>query len=126
LKLQGAGCFGRPHAPSVLFAELAGDVAGLLALEADVRATLATQRIGEGTPAEEFHPHLTLARARSRQGDAALSCCQRALRQKTLGAFVLERLVLYRSELLSTGSVYTELAHFPLGASPSAHPRALA
>jgi 2'-5' RNA ligase len=119
LRLQGAGCFGRPHAPSVLFAELAGEVEALLALEGDVRATLNVQRPPE---ADEFHPHLTLARARSRQGDAALSCCQRALQKRALGSFVMERLVLYRSELLPTGSVYSEVAHAPLRAPAEAQP----
>jgi RNA 2',3'-cyclic 3'-phosphodiesterase len=123
LGLQGAGCFGRPHAPNVLFAELGGDVAALRALAADVRAALGTLLpLGEESAAEAFHPHLTLARARGRYGDAALSRCQRALRDRSLGAFVLERVALYRSELLATGSRYTELADFPLGISANAHP----
>jgi 2'-5' RNA ligase len=126
LELKGAGCFGRPHAPSVLFAELEGDVAGLRALAADVRAVVGTPSVGGQTPAEAFHPHLTLARARSRQGDAALSCCQRALRQRALGAFVLERMVLCQSQLLPTGSLYTELAHFPLVAPAEGPPAGLA
>jgi RNA 2',3'-cyclic 3'-phosphodiesterase len=121
LGLKGAGCFGRPHAPNVLFAELAGDVAGLQALAADVRAALGTL-FSCDEKAESFRPHLTLARARGRAGDAALSRCRRALKDRVLGAFVLQRLALYQSELLATGSRYTELAEFPLGSPPSAHP----
>jgi RNA 2',3'-cyclic 3'-phosphodiesterase len=119
LGLQGAGCFGRPQTPDVLFAELAGDVAGLRALEADVQGALGPWRSADG---RRFYPHLTLARARSRQGDAALLRCQRALRAQALGAFLLERLVLFRSELLPTGSRHTPLAEFPLGAAAAAHP----
>ena len=121
LGVKGAGCFGRPHSPNVLFAELGGDVAALCSLAADVRAALGTLPFGDESAAQPFHPHLTLARARGRGGDAALSRCRRALRDRALGAFVLERLALYRSELLATGRRYTELADFPLGASASAH-----
>jgi RNA 2',3'-cyclic 3'-phosphodiesterase len=122
LGLKGAGCFGRPHAPNVLFAEVGGDMAALSALAADVRAVLGTLPFGDESAAEAFHPHLTLARARGRAGDAALSRCRRALRDHALGAFRLERLALYRSELLVTGSRYTVLADFPLGSPASAHP----
>lgn len=122
LVLKGIGSFGRPRAPTVLFAELDGNLTELRALEADVRATLGPLGLGEGQKARAFHPHLTLARARSRQGDAALSRCQRALRQQALGAFRLERMVLLQSELLPTGPTYTPLADFPLGSPAAAHP----
>jgi RNA 2',3'-cyclic 3'-phosphodiesterase len=121
LGLRGAGCFGRPEKPDVLFAELTGDVGLLRALEADVRGALGPWRPPDAT-GRAFHPHLTLARARSRQGDASLGRCQRALRAQVLGAFLLERLVLFRSELVPTGSRHTPVAEFPLGGSAAAHP----
>lgn len=122
LGLHGVGCFGRPRAPTLLFAELDGNLSALRALEADVAATLGPLGLLGGETARPFHPHLTLARSRSRQGDAALSRCQRALRQEALGAFRLERMVLFRSELLPTGPTYTALADFPLGSAAAAHP----
>jgi 2'-5' RNA ligase len=122
LGLRGAGCFGRPHAPSLLFAELDGDLQGLRLLELDVRSAVGLQRVAGGPSREAFHPHLTLARARSRQGDAALRRCQRALRHQALGTFLLERLALFQSELGSAGPAYTPLAEFPLGAAAAAHP----
>jgi RNA 2',3'-cyclic 3'-phosphodiesterase len=115
LGLEGAGCFGRPRAPNVLFAKLGGEVPALRELAEDVRAVLDTLGVGHPREAEAFFPHLTLARARGRQGDTALSRCQRALRDRALGAFVLERMALVQSELLASGSRYTELADFPLG-----------
>jgi RNA 2',3'-cyclic 3'-phosphodiesterase len=118
LGLQGAGCFGRPHAPNVLFAELKGDVPGLRALQTDVQATLGPARLADDKP---FYPHLTLARAKSRQGDAALGRCRRALREQSLGTFLLQRLVLYQSELASSGNVHTPLADFALGTAATAH-----
>jgi 2'-5' RNA ligase len=112
LDLSGAGCFGRPHQPEVLYARLAGDLPGLQNLAADVRSVL-----GVG---DDFHPHLTLARARGRHGDAALARCQRALRHLIFGRFTLDRMVLFRSELRSTGPEHTPLAEFPLGTAPAA------
>lgn len=121
LGLQGVGCFGRPHQPSVLFAELTGAVEALRTLEADIRRAVGPSRLPNAKE-QAFHPHLTLARARSRQGDAALSRCQRALRDQGFGVFVLDRLSLFNSELLSTGSLYTPLAEFPLAGADAAHP----
>ena len=123
LDVRGAGCFGRPHQPELLYAKLSGDLGGLLALHADVEASVAPLRqtpVGERS--QPFHPHLTLARARGRHGDAALLRCQRALREQPLGAFLLEHLVLFQSELKPTGPEHTALAEFPLGRADSAHP----
>ena len=122
LALQGVGCFGRPHAPNVLFAELEGNLEGLRALQADVRTAVGPERLEPNPSRRPFHPHLTLARAKSRQGDAALSRCRRALQHQALGAFLLERLVLFQSELLPSGPAYTPLLAFPLGAAAAAHP----
>jgi len=122
LRLQGAGCFGRPHTPEVLFAEVAGETAALDALAADARQALSLLPLAQAKPAQAFRPHLTLARARGRHGDASLSRCLRALRDRPLGAFVLGRLVLYQSETLPSGSRYSEVADVALGASASVHP----
>ena len=116
-ELRGAGCFGRPHQPEVLFAELQGDVEGLRALVADVqKATAALCPPPKEKRGHAFRPHLTLARAKGRHGDAALSRCLRALKELPFGAFSLERLVLFHSELTSGGPVHTPLADFALAA----------
>ena len=126
LWLKGAGCFGRPHQPDVLFAEVAGDMQGLGALHADLQEALRPWLPPSAEAAgSAFRPHLTLARARGRRGDPALRRCARALREQVLGGFLLERLVLFQSELAPSGAQHTRLAEFPLGsgaASQSAHP----
>ena len=119
LWLRGAGTFGRPHQPDVLYAKLAGEVEGLRALEKEVEAALSPWAT-EGKPAP-FHPHLTLARARGRQGDAALSRCVRALREQLFGSFRLEQLVLFQSVLGPGGARHTPVVEFPLGSASAAH-----
>ncbi|MGO9828977.1 MAG: RNA 2',3'-cyclic phosphodiesterase [Myxococcaceae bacterium] len=115
LWLRGAGCFGRPHRPDVLFAELAGDVQGLHSLQADVQEALRVwQPPKPGAVPPAFRPHLTLARARGRQGDAALGRARRSLREQLLGDFLLERLVLFSSTLGPAGAQHTPVAEFSL------------
>ena len=123
LWLRGAGCFGRPHQPEVLYAELVGEVAGLTTLREEVQAALGPwlPKAGGGrTPV--FRPHLTLARAGGRHGDAALGRCARALREQVLGTFLLERFLLFSSEPTPGGARHTALAEFALGPAASAHP----
>ena len=121
LTLQGVGCFGRPRRPDVLYAGLSGEVEGLRALQADVQTTLeAVCPRAEGAQPKAFHPHLTLARARGRHGDAALSRCQRALEERLGGAFSVDRVVLFQSQLGAGGALHTPLAEFPLSAEAPA------
>jgi len=115
LAVRGAGCFGRPRRPTVLFAEVGGDRAGLASLADDVRAALAPE-LGTGGDADRpFHPHLTVARTRLRQGDATLARCRAVLEDLDLGPFPLRHLVLFESQLRSGGAVHTEVAQFALG-----------
>ena len=116
LVLRGAGCFGRPRQPEVLFAEVAGESEGLVALATDIRAALGGLVVQPARSiVQPFHPHLTLARARARHGDAALAVCQRALRDRRWGAFLLDRVVLFHSEARGAGRVHTPLVEYPLG-----------
>jgi 2'-5' RNA ligase len=55
-----------------------------------------------------FHPHLTLGRWKDRARRPALP-------DVDLGSARVDRLVLYRSDLRSAGSVYTPIADLPLG-----------
>jgi 2'-5' RNA ligase len=65
--------------------------------------------VAAGFPREErsFHPHLTLGRWRDRARRPALP-------DVNLGSGRVDRLVLFRSQLAPSGSVYTPLATFPL------------
>jgi 2'-5' RNA ligase len=119
LRVAGACTFGPPRRPRVLAAELTGDLQGLGDLFAD-----ATHEVHHLVPIESdrpFRPHVTLARARSSHGDPLLGRCRTALNEALWGEFVLERLTLYRSELLASGAVHTALAAWLLGQHPGNH-----
>jgi 2'-5' RNA ligase len=108
LRIAGPHTFGPPRRPRVLVAELGGEVAALGALcddalrEARQWVTLERDR--------PFHPHVTLARARSAGGDPLLGRCKTALAESLSGEFVLERLTLFRSEMPPGGASHTPLA----------------
>lgn len=85
-----------------------GSDAGLAALARRVDAALAPL----GFPAETrpFRAHLTLGRVRSRRGWARLAERMRRLEGVDCGTFRVARVVFYRSQPGSGGSVYTPLA----------------
>lgn len=112
LRLSGVETFGPPRAPRVLAVSLAGDVERLQALvDAARRAASALVPLD---PERPFRPHLTVARARSAQGDLLLGRCRTALGHALDGAFVLRDVALMRSETLPTGAVHTALARWTL------------
>ncbi len=72
LRLEGAGRFGSPRRPQVLWAGLSGDVPELIALAAGLSRAARSLRLEvEDRP---FRPHLTLGRWRpGRPADGALA-----------------------------------------------------
>jgi 2'-5' RNA ligase len=117
LRIAGPNTFGPPRRPRVLVADLAGEVAALGAL-CDDAIREARQWVALETD-RPFHPHVTLARARSAGGDPLLGRCKTALAESLSGEFVLERLTLFRSETLPGGASHTPLAAWLLGEHPS-------
>jgi len=73
-----------------------------------------------GYPPERraFHPHLTLARTRrvSKGDQAALGKLVERTQVDRLGDMLVREISLMRSELRSSGAVYTQLAAAPLRA----------
>lgn len=102
LSVQGAFVFGHPTHPRTLWAGVDGDLEPLLALTADLRGALVP--IGFEPETREFHPHLTLARARGRGGDPDLARCAARLRDHAFGVVHARAVTLYRSQLLPSGA----------------------
>jgi RNA 2',3'-cyclic 3'-phosphodiesterase len=117
LAVEGAGTFGKAAYPRVLWLGVAGNVRALATLARAVSAQLATL----GFPPEErdFHPHLTLARARDPRGDRGLAEAARRLAAFDGGAARADRVLLMQSHLERGGARYEVVAEALLGA-PSA------
>ncbi len=98
---DGLGTFPKRGAPRVLYARLA-DAGGSARLCRLVRAGLGQPAVGEAA----FLPHVTLARARSRGGQGLKALSPPVL---PAGSWNLGRCSLYKSLLLRSGPVYTEL-----------------
>jgi RNA 2',3'-cyclic 3'-phosphodiesterase len=111
LRLSGLGAFPNERRPSVVWVGLDGSVAALGLAQAGVEAAL--RSLGFAPDSKPYHPHLTLGRVRreaSREQREQLGDALQALPAPAPLAWTIERVILFRSMLHSTGPVYTELA----------------
>lgn len=77
--------------------------------------TAATSHCGLVPESRPYHPHITLARTKGRNGKHALRTLQaRVHRQPNFGRFVAHEYVLYESVTRPEGSQYSIREHFPL------------
>lgn len=114
LRLEGLGAFPSPQAPRVLWVGLGGDLPGLQDVRQRVVRACAT--FGEPADPRPFHPHLTLGRMRQLDPQALRAWREASSDVRPLPPceWLVDRVVLYRSELRPTGALHTELAGFPL------------
>ncbi len=112
LRVTGASVVPSPRRPRLLWLEIRDETRGLPLARLAQRLEAAAR--AQGFPAEErpFTGHVTLARAREGLRVAAPPTGTIG----DLGTFEAERLVLFRSELGSGGSRYSELTSFPFDA----------
>jgi RNA 2',3'-cyclic 3'-phosphodiesterase len=108
--IRGLGLFPERGRPRVLWLGLALPVPA-----ARLQAACETAAVAAGLEPETraFHPHLTLGRWRDRAPRPALP-------DVDLGSAHVREIVLYRSDIRPSGSVYTPLAVFPLGGAAAA------
>lgn len=111
IEVSGAGCFPSPRNPRVLWVGLTSVPATLKQLHRSVEDELAR----EGFPREQkrFSPHLTIGRVRSPHGAVALA-------EKLIATgfeperFRVSEIIVMRSDMKPTGSVYTPQATIKL------------
>lgn len=114
LHLDGLGAFPSPRAPRVLWVGLAGDLPPLL--DAQGRVARAAGAFGDHQEARPFHPHLTVGRV-NRPEAVVGRAFQAFLAEATAPApcdWEVGVIRLIRSQLSSSGAVYSELARFDL------------
>jgi RNA 2',3'-cyclic 3'-phosphodiesterase len=100
LALGGVGTFKRKRLVRVISLQVSSGAEPARELATQVEAECA--RAGLGAEARPFHPHLTLARARSREGAPLPPLPE----PPPLPPWRVDELVLYRSQLGRAGSVY--------------------
>ncbi len=119
---DGVGCFPNARRPSVLWCGLQGDLAALSRLQAEVET--AAQSAGLPAEAKPFTPHLTIGRLPRNATPAQLQAVGAAAMRfaATPGRLeettpTVDELLLMRSELTPSGSIYTQLGVFTLQAA---------
>ena len=116
---DGVGCFPNARRPSVLWCGLQGDLAALSRLQAEVETD--AQLAGLPAEAKPFTPHLTIGRLQRSVTSAQLQAVGAAAMHFAAPSGRLEgstptvdELLLMRSELTPSGSIYTRLGVFTL------------
>ena len=103
-EVAGAGAFGPPASPRVVWAGVEESSGALAALQSNVAK--AVSALGFRIEARPFHPHLTLGRVRDRRGAADLTSRLESFRNLRCGGVEVRRLLLMRSLLSPQGAEY--------------------
>ena len=117
----GVGCFPNTRRPSVIWCGIQGDLAALSRLQAEVE--VAAQSAGLPAEAKPFTPHLTIGRLQRSATPAQLQAVGAAAHVAAMPGRLeeatptVDELLLMRSELTPSGSVYTRLGVFALQAA---------
>jgi 2'-5' RNA ligase len=113
VEVAGAGCFPSPRSPRVLWVGLADVPEPLVNIYKKLEEELAS--LGFEREKRRFAPHLTIGRLRSPRNGAELA-------QKLIDIgfesekFVARQIIVMRSQLKPTGSIYTPISIIPLEA----------
>lgn len=112
IEVRGVGLFPDRRKPRVAWAGLTGDI-GIVSRLVE---RLDEHLFGLGFPAEKrpFRAHLTLGRIRSDRNLGGLLAALDKLQDHSFGTIAADRLILFRSQLLPDGAIYTRLVESPL------------
>lgn len=113
LSIRGMGSFPHFKNPRVIWMGLKEGKEVLVALQEKVDGEL--KKIGFEPEERDFHPHLTLGRAKSSRGRDELIGRMEKYQEEEFGNIRVERIVLLQSVLKPSGPVYTLLREIKLG-----------
>jgi 2'-5' RNA ligase len=114
LPLSGLGSFPNFKRPRVIYIGIQAPAA-LETLHRGIEA--ASRRLGYESEERSFSPHLTIGRVKQNVSSSEQQSIRRALEETkidSLGMARVDSVHLYKSDLRSTGSVYTRLYSAPL------------
>jgi RNA 2',3'-cyclic 3'-phosphodiesterase len=123
VQLERLGAFPRPHSPRVLWAgpseswERGTEAKRVAEIHGAIEQTC--EGLGFLRETKPFSPHLTLARIKAGERHVGVALAKSGVfdRPIALGILAVESVVLMKSELKPTGSVYTKLCKVRLKAS---------
>lgn len=110
IALSGLGWFPNPHQPRVFWLAVHG---GEPLLQLAAATERAVGPLGVAAEHRPYTPHLTLARVQPGTAIASLRHAVAELESTHFGSWIATHQVLYHSEPVTGGSVYTPLARFP-------------
>ncbi len=105
--ISGCGVFPRPRDPRVLWVGISDPERQLVNLQSRIEAE--SEQEGFAREARQFHPHLTLARLRTREGAREIARAHEEL-QFAPEEIPVNEVLLIRSELSSQGSRYSTIS----------------
>jgi 2'-5' RNA ligase len=113
MKVQGIGAFPHSKNPRVIWMGLIDGKEVLATIQKELEGTLAKS----GFEAEDrpFQPHLTIGRVKTSRGKDDLIGKMEKHREEEFGDFAVEEIVLFKSDLMPSGPVYTALKKLRLG-----------
>jgi 2'-5' RNA ligase len=113
LNVRGIGAFPNLKNPRVIWIGLVEGDGVLIPLQKEMDASL--EKIGFQPEGRPFRPHLTLGRVKSNRGKEELMRRVEKYREEEIGNFQVEKVILFKSDLTSTGPIYTPLREVRLG-----------
>ena len=113
LKVREVGAFPNLRNPRVIWMGLVEGREVLISLQKQIEIHL--EKVGFQPEDRPFHPHLTLGRMKSSRGKEELVGRMEKYKEEEFGDFLVERLVLFKSDLRPTGPIYTPLRELKLG-----------
>ena len=119
--LERFGAFPRPHSPRVMWVgpsenwERGAEVKRVTEIQSAIEQ--ACESVSFLREAKPFSPHLTLARIKAGERQVGVALAKGGVldRPLSLGSLAMESVVLMKSELKPTGSVYTKLWEVKIG-----------
>lgn len=112
IEISGIDSFPERGNPRVIWADCKGEINILKALANSI--SKCAEEVGVPKETREFLAHLTIGRVKSNKNIPALRKVMEEVNNKLIGAQLIKDFILYKSELRSSGPIYTALEKFQL------------
>ena len=112
IRLAGLGCFPNMRRPRVIWLDAVGEIEAMTRLASEIEA--ACLRAGFGPSDKPFSAHLTIGRVKIPRGLEQLMAKMQSIKAE-FEPFVVDRIIIYKSDLSPRGPTYTALREGRLG-----------